>query len=581
MFSRIDEDQSLLKEKAFRYRISLINQSFTEEEERELIRSFFSRMNFNLSNSFFMSGLKPISVTRSQKVGRDFKNAMTYLYFYNKSKEREFSVVDLFISETEKFLLAGYDEVNKLRSKLSSSFLEHKESTSRIIKKNYFENNSALRKRENADPRMSIGFSSYQNLSSEKSCLKLPEYLRKKVKAKEVFLLEEKSFLGNLRGPIQWGNINNIQEEEDTFDFVVFQRTSFANGRTVNPKDVSVTLLFDFVGNEKINEISIKNASINEVLVDKILCDENEITFYKKKNSEGISLYFEPVKVTKVEIVLSQPTYLDFQTLRNESNENRILRNTNLRYVEEEALEENGLIYDLSLKEVSFFYTSYRKKGIYVDAEEIEVSGPLSAKLDVSYLKDRETVFVEKYLQVTLFGENNLSASNRVYQNLRFDKKIPIPSGEEEEKEFLIIRNRRAELRFESKSEPKVYKNNVLVSNQDYTWRRNAITFKPNVSVKKTDIFYAVYKIVEGLNLENNLIEVKNGKIIFKEDINSCSGTLLPIIIMRSGVEQNDDTDIIKEVTLRIEENENIRNVSIRRDAIRETSSRGNSNVSQ
>ena len=461
MFERIDSDQSFLKEKAFKYRISLIDKSFTNEEEKELIKSFFSRMNFNLSSSFFMSGLNPISITRSQKIGRDFKNAMTYLYFYNKSKESEFFAVDSFIKDTKNFLLAGYEEVNKLKSNLSSNFLEHKKNASRIIKKSYFENNANLRRRESGDPRMGIGFSSYQNLSFGKSCLKLPEYSRKQIKAKEIYLLEEKSFLGNVGGPIYWGNVKNIQKENDTFDFLVFQRLSFPNARIIRPRNVSITLLFDFIGNEKINELNIKSASINEIKIDSILYNGNtEINFKSKKGSEGITVYFEPIKAKKIEIKISQPTYIDLQTIRNESKENAALRNNLLRYVEEDSFKESGLLYDLSIKQISFYYTNYRKKGIYVDSEEIEVSSPLSAKLEVSYLKDRETVFVEKYLQITLLGENDLTASGGRFENLRFDKKVPVPSGEEKEKELLVVRNKEATLRFKPDADTlEVYKN--------------------------------------------------------------------------------------------------------------------------
>ena len=46
MFERIDSDQSFLKEKAFKYRISLIDKSFTNEEEKELIKSFFLENEF-------------------------------------------------------------------------------------------------------------------------------------------------------------------------------------------------------------------------------------------------------------------------------------------------------------------------------------------------------------------------------------------------------------------------------------------------------------------------------------------------------------------------------------------------------
>ena len=171
-------------------------------------------------------------------------------------------------------------------------------------------------------------------------------------------------FLGNVGGPIYWGNVKNIQKENDTFDFLVFQRLSFPNGRIIRPKNVSITLLFDFIGNEKINELNIKSASINEIKIDSISYNgDTEINFNSKKGSEGITVYFEPIKAKKIEIKISQPTYIDLQTIRNESKENAALRNNLLRYVEEDSLKESGLLYDLSIKQISFYYTNYRKKG--------------------------------------------------------------------------------------------------------------------------------------------------------------------------------------------------------------------------
>ena len=47
---------------------------------------------------------------------------------------------------------------------------------------------------------------------------------------------------------------------------------------------------------------------------------------------------------------------------------------------------------------------------------------------------------------------------------------------------------------------------------------------------------------------------------------------------MRSGIKENDDTDIVKDVTLTMKKNND--SVSIRRNIIEETPSRSNSNVS-
>ena len=53
--------------------------------------------------------------------------------------------------------------------------------------------------------------------------------------------------------------------------FLVFQRLSFPNAKLLDQVNVSITLLFDFIGNEKINELNIKSASINEIKIDSIL----------------------------------------------------------------------------------------------------------------------------------------------------------------------------------------------------------------------------------------------------------------------------------------------------------------------
>ena len=120
----------------------------------------------------------------------------------------------------------------------------------------------------------------------------------------------------------------------------------------------------------------------------------------------------------------------------------------------------------------------------------------------------------------------------------------------------------------------------LLHSISGYSLNEEAITFSQATSIKKTDILYAVYKIQNDYFVENNFIKIKDGKLLFQDELNSCSGTFLPIIIMRSGIKENDDTDIVKDVTLTIEEKENNDSVSIRRNIIEETPSRSNSNVS-
>lgn len=585
MFRNINTDQSFLKEKALRYRVSLIKERFSEEDEKLLIASFYKRIDFNLSNSFFINRVQSLSVTRSQKIGRDFKNSMMFLYFYNRSKNIEFKKIDSFLSETKNFLLSGYEKIEKIKGNLSSKYLESKDNTSRIIQKRFFENNSNLRRRENKDPRLQIGFADYQNLSSNQRELRLPEYSRKQVKAKEIFLLEEKSFLGNLRGPISYGEIKNLQNEEDIFDFVVFQRILFESKKRKNLKPVSFTVLFDFIGNEKLNEINIKTACLYDLSIEKIIYNKDEtniLDFKQRKGSDGFTLFFAPIKVKSLEITFKQEKYLDLQDVSSETEEDIALRNTYLRYSSGEFLSENGAIYDLSLKQVSFFYSVFRKKGNYIDTEEIQVNRPASVQMSVEYLYDRDIVYTEKYIQATLFGEsgidplNNKKQNNKAdyYRNLRLNKMLPIPTRDGIEKELLVIRNKRAVLRFEPKESPRIYKNGEEYNNISIVGKSIII----NGDIKKSDIYHAEYSVKENSYLEDN-IKVQNGKIVFENEYKDSSGYILPVIIMRSGVRTNDDTDIISSFQIDIQEKEETINNNLQNINSQEVYSGSSSNV--
>ena len=144
------------------------------------------------------------------------------------------------------------------------------------------------------------------------------------------------------------------------------------------------------------------------------------------------------------------------------------------------------------------------------------------------------------------------------------------------------MRNKEATLRFKPDADTlQVYKNGQLLNiGSNYSLESQTVKFTRAMPVKKTDILYAVYKIQNDYFVENNFIKIKDGKLLFQDELNSCSGTFLPIIIMRSGIKENDDTDIVKDITLTIEEKENNDSVSIRRNIIEETPSRSNSNVS-
>ena len=132
----------------------------------------------------------------------------------------------------------------------------------------------------------------------------------------------------------------------------------------------------------------------------------------------------------------------------------------------------------------------------------------------------------------------------------------------------------RAVLRFEPKESPRIYKNGEVYN--DYTTKGKSITINGNV--KKSDIYHAEYSVRENSYLEDN-IKVQNGKIIFENEYKDSSGYILPIIIMRSGVRTNDDTDIISSFQIDIQEKEEARSGNLENINSQEVYSGSSSNV--
>ena len=55
------------------------------------------------------------------------------------------------------------------------------------------------------------------------------------------------------------------------YSIMLFFKDYFLKQRKRKAKPVSITVLFDFIGNEKINEINIKTASIFDLDIEKVI----------------------------------------------------------------------------------------------------------------------------------------------------------------------------------------------------------------------------------------------------------------------------------------------------------------------
>jgi len=298
------------------------------------------------------------------------------------------------------------------------------------------------------------------------------------------------------------------------------------------------------------------------------------IQFVSNSLDENIDLYFETFETNKVKITLTQTVW-----------------------IEERKTTEGvyGKIFDYSVDRIQFFYTNYQSFGVFRSNELVPVNSPLSLEYTCDYFFEDEDCYVEYYLDLMLYGEEDFDAFNYVKQTEntiikqtpRLKEIIPYPRETATQKELLAFNSYKAKILFVPSPEVgnlKILRKNKtgltqLTLGQDYLLssdfgetfsnevQYNDITGSYYVKLNiDTDLkrkifieseYYALYDVsaLFFLNREKT-IWFLNNKIVFFKNLQESVGYVRPIIIFRTKDYQFDSTSFISSIKIVCEEKE-------------------------
>lgn len=616
--------ESILFERAAKYRLSLIQQTFTEEEKKQYIINIARNSDIDLSSSSILNGIFDNNNARAQTYDRNLKNVMMYLYFYNEYKTSFNNLVSNFKSNLKNYFSALSKDLLNIEAKLESASYSSKNNKTKNVFRNSFKDRAGYELYRREDPKQTVGFSLRQSLSTDENLLKLREMSKVKVVPREIFLVEEESFNGDTTRPVYSNNIYNLREDNTPFRFLVLKKSSDRAGTKLKQeiknvaypynKKVQMTALFDFVAKKKINNIKIKTASSLPVNIEKIEYWDGSswltLSFSTKETNNTFNCFFESIRAFKVKITFSQKKYIDVKNLKDNKTEiESLIDKSYLSYFSEEQRETEGYLHDLSIDTVEFFLSIYRKKGIYVDNDKINVSKPVSFQFDLNYLLDNSLVYAEKYLNIVLYGEESILAFKKAKQfeedarlkSPRLNKMVAVPSGEGREKELLVFNRNQAKLNFFPKKDSLVIKvNGVILDSTQYEVSINGgESFIPGSSLIQANINEAVagdlivkidnvfpvdeysaeYFLEKNQRIKDTELLIKNKKVVLPRNLRDSYGFVRPIIILRSKDNVSDNTDIIKSFRVVVGEKESIELGYIEYERFLERVSRGTNNV--
>ena len=377
-------------------------------------------------------------------------------------------------------------------------------------------------------------------------------------------------------------DINNLLYDLEPFKFIVFCQTKDKQNFEIIKDDGQITFMFEFNSPQKINKLRIDSASSSPFIIKQnnlryLNLNTNlyePIQFVSNSLDENIDLYFETFETNKVKITLTQTVW-----------------------IEERKTTEGvyGKIFDYSVDRIQFFYTNYQSFGVFRSNELVPVNSPLSLEYTCDYFFEDEDCYVEYYLDLMLYGEEDFDAFNYVKQTEntiikqtpRLKEIIPYPRETATQKELLAFNSYKAKILFVPSPEVgnlKILRKNKtgltqLTLGQDYLLssdfgetfsnevQYNDITGSYYVKLNiDTDLkrkifieseYYALYDVsaLFFLNREKT-IWFLNNKIVFFKNLQESVGYVRPIIIFRTKDYQFDSTSFISSIKIVCEEKE-------------------------
>lgn len=563
---------------AAKYRLSYSNLRESNDIIRKRAQGYV--INLDFSNYFFYSPRSNEFFTISS-FNDSIKQNIFSIYFFNtllsEYKKSFSSLVDKLKSFNSKLEL----DIKYLNSVLEKQKIKTAGNYSKVFLIENFKDSNTENAFHLKDFKTNISLSKENIIDSSYETLNINKTKEEALIPEFVSLIYEETNFGDNSEPLIFNDIENILEEKEPFRFVIFKKIEDSNGYKYDIEKVKLTVLFDFNKKVKINNLKIKYACSKPITIEK-----NALKFFNRKtnswesllfsdtlNNNDSDLFFETIITDKIKITFSQYQHLE----------------------EKEMNSFVGKIYDLSIDCVLFNFSIFKNMSIYRSADYLILNQPLSLNYDVNYIYEDKDVFVEKYLNINLFGEASFDAYKKKTllkddlkrESSRYNSVIPVPTNSIVQKELLIFSFGTAKIQFVPKEKTiKIFKNNQtesLVYGSDYVISRNKKSSFLNEEELLDDInlderycgnwyvklldngnsvtnqFLNSYRIeyeISPLFFFDKSIACYNNKIVFNLSVQDSIGFLKPYLILRTKKNNNDSSSIINKLLIKCEEKE-------------------------
>lgn len=463
---------------------------------------------------------------------------------------------EFIFNETENWFKKVNKDIKVLKDQIYENSLRLRNPNSKIKTKSVFSERESRAKYDLVDYKTGASLSIKDQASYKYDSIQCGEIFREKLEVVSVELAGSES---NASYKTVKDNPNNILSPNKIYRHLVVEKSQDQDGELLKEPEVSISLILNFNGKEKLNNIYIETASQLPLTL-----EADAIQYWDSTNklwviAESSSLidqenrwqiFFDEINSDKIKVKLKQYKYIAFIEMINQNNLLRFIKESK---IDKEPLIKTdiGNIYDLSVNKIDCFYYANSSFAFYRDSEALEFKDGYSANLNVDYLVEEDDCLLERYIELESYANGELVRSDLV----------PLQNQESNlEKEVLVFNKRVAYLTFPAKDENsiKIYRNGAVLTPRDYAISvgdRDRTTLDTRIALVKDSGFgnYVVeYDAAESFSLkENSNVKYSSSEVSF--DIKQ--GAVRPRLVFRN-LNANNRSSIISRYTLLVEEKE-------------------------
>lgn len=559
-YSKLKEQKDILRKRAQGYVINLDFGNYLFYSPR--VTEFFTISSFNDSIK---------------------QNIFTIYYFNTLLSEYKLAFENL-IQKLKAFNSKTELDIKFLNSTLKAQRIKTINQFSKVYLLDNFKDSNIKNTLHLKDFKTNISLSKDSIADSNNECLNIKKIQDTKIIPEFVSVVNEETCFGDSKEPLIFNDIENILEEKDPFRFVIFKKIEDSLGYQYVVDKSYLTVVFDFNKLTRINNLKITYASSKKILLEK-----NAIKYYNNKEKTWTPLDFS-------ELLTNNNSDLYFDRIITDKIK---ITFTQYQHLEEKQIEDFvAKIFDLSIDSVSFYYSTYKNMSLFRSNEYLSLNQPLSLNYDIDFLYEDPDVFVEKYLSITLYGEDifdafkekSLLKDDLNRETPRINEVIPVPNNSIVQKELLVFSFGVAKIQFvPNELSIKVYKNDSttpLVYGVDYVISRdqkNSFLLENELSESVSlDLRYSGNWYVKLINNNNSVEDLRKqflnsykieydilplyflnkditcfyNKIVFSPKLQYSLGFVKPYLIFRTKKNNNDSSSIIKQLLIKCEERE-------------------------